>query len=55
MYELVLTTMSSKVADLFFVHQRGSMNGIYLWCVTAGVCSKCSPSRLKFHTLINTA
>ncbi|KAF4546744.1 Major facilitator superfamily [Lasiodiplodia theobromae] len=30
------TLYQVTVADLFFVHQRGSMNGIYLWCVTAG-------------------
>lgn len=53
MWELVLTTMFSKVADLFFVHQRGSMNGIYLWCVTAGVRSENSPLRLNFHQLID--
>lgn len=32
-----LTVTSLQVSDLFFIHQRGSMNGIYLVCVTVGV------------------
>jgi MFS family permease len=27
-----------QIADLFFVHHRGSMNGLYLTCVMIGVC-----------------
>lgn len=35
-----LTNLSNQVADLFFVHQRGTMNGIYLMMVLVGVSSR---------------
>lgn len=27
-----------QIADLFFVHHRGTMNGLYMACVMIGVC-----------------
>jgi hypothetical protein len=27
-----------QIADLFFVHHRGTMNGLYMTCVMMGVC-----------------
>lgn len=30
------TLFQVTVSDLFFIHQRGTMNGIYLFCVTLG-------------------
>ena len=34
-----LLTDKAKVADVFFVHQRGTMNGIYLILTNTGVSS----------------
>lgn len=28
----------AQIVDLFFLHHRGSMNGLYLTCVMIGVC-----------------
>ncbi|GME31400.1 MFS transporter [Neofusicoccum parvum] len=37
------TLYQVTVSDLFFIHQRGSMNGIYLVCVTVGVRNYLAP------------
>jgi hypothetical protein len=35
-----LKVNARKVVDMFFIHQRGTMNGIYLMMVAIGVCSR---------------
>lgn len=41
-YHWVLThhvlTPNLQISDLFFVHHRGSMNGLYMTMVMIGVC-----------------
>lgn len=42
---LVLLTDDHQICDLFYVHQRGTITGIFLFMTTVGVCpSQCQRS-----------